>query len=51
MTTYIPPAEPGRTASRRSRPVRLVIGILLALAGNDAWPGSTGTSGMLEVRQ
>src|SRR3954471_327319 len=33
MTTYIPPAEPGRTASRRSRPVRLVIGILLALVG------------------
>src|SRR3954454_17913558 len=33
MTTYIPPAEPGRTTSRRSRPVRLVIGILLALVG------------------
>src|SRR3954468_17596044 len=33
MTTYIPPAEPGRTASRRSRPVRLVIGIPLALVG------------------
>jgi len=33
MTTYIPPAEPGRTASRRSRPVRLVIGIVLALMG------------------
>jgi Domain of unknown function (DUF4389) len=33
MTTYTPPPEPGRTASRRSRPVRLVIGILLALVG------------------
>ena len=33
MTTYTSPPEPGRTASRRSRPVRLVIGILLALAG------------------
>jgi hypothetical protein len=33
MTTYTPPPEPGRTASRRNRPVRLVIGILLALVG------------------
>ena len=33
MTTYTPPPEPGRTASRRIRPVRLVIGILLALVG------------------
>ena len=33
MTTYIPPPEPGRTASRRNRPVPLVIGILLALVG------------------
>jgi hypothetical protein len=33
MTTYTPPPEPGRTASRRSRPVRLVIGILLPLVG------------------
>jgi len=33
MTTSTPPSEPGRTASRRSRPVRLVIGILLALVG------------------
>jgi hypothetical protein len=33
MTTYTPPPEPGRTASRRSRPVPLVIGILLALVG------------------
>jgi hypothetical protein len=28
-----PPPEPGRTASRRNRPVPLVIGILLALMG------------------
>ena len=33
MTTYTPPPEPGRTASRRSRPVPLVIGIVLALVG------------------
>src|SRR3954468_11695409 len=33
MTTYSPPPEPGRTASRRNRPVPLVIGILLALVG------------------
>lgn len=33
MTTYTPLPEPGRTASRRSRPVPLVIGILLALVG------------------
>ena len=33
MTTYPPPPEPGRTASRRNRPVPLVIGILLALVG------------------
>ncbi|MGZ6831617.1 MAG: hypothetical protein ACXVGN_00390 [Mycobacteriaceae bacterium] len=33
MTTYTPPREPGRTASRRNRPVPLVIGILLALVG------------------
>ena len=33
MTTYTPPPEPGRTASRRSRPGPLVIGILLALVG------------------
>src|ERR671920_2121134 len=33
MTTYTPPPEPGRTASRRSRPVPLVIGVLLALVG------------------
>src|SRR4051812_3726487 len=33
MTTYNPPPEPGRTASRRNRPVPLVIGILLALMG------------------
>src|SRR4051794_7227321 len=33
MTTYTPPPEPGRTASRRNRPVPLVIGILLALMG------------------
>ncbi|MFZ2382510.1 MAG: hypothetical protein WAV88_02145, partial [Candidatus Nanopelagicales bacterium] len=33
MTTYTPPPGPGRTASRRSRPVPLVIGILLALVG------------------
>jgi hypothetical protein len=33
MTTYTPPSEPGRTASRRNRPVPLVIGILLALVG------------------
>src|SRR6478736_3823281 len=33
MTTYIPPAEPGRAASRRNPPVPLVIGILLALVG------------------
>ena len=33
MTTYNPPPEPGRTAARRSRPVALVIGILLALVG------------------
>src|SRR3954454_1452922 len=32
MTTYTP-REPGRAASRRSRPVPLVIGILLALVG------------------
>ena len=32
MTTYTPPPEPGRTPSRH-RPVRLVIGILLALVG------------------
>lgn len=32
MTTYTPP-EPGRAASRRNRPVPLVIGILLALVG------------------
>ena len=31
MTIYTPPPEPGRTASRRNRPVPLVIGILLAL--------------------
>ena len=28
MTTYTPPPEPGRTASRRNRPVPLVIGLL-----------------------
>ena len=33
MTTYTPPPEPGRTASRRNRPVPLVIGILIALVG------------------
>ena len=33
MNTHIPPPEPGRTHSRRSRPVPLVIGILLALVG------------------
>src|SRR3954452_25246896 len=33
MTTYTPPPEPGRTASRRNRPVPLVIGILLDLMG------------------
>jgi hypothetical protein len=33
MTTYTPPPEPGRTPSRSNRPVRLVIGILLALVG------------------
>src|SRR4051812_33975991 len=33
MTTYSPPPEPGRTASRRNRPVPLFIGILLALVG------------------
>ncbi len=33
MTTSTPPSEPGRTAARRNRPVRLVIGILLALVG------------------
>lgn len=33
MATYTPPPEPGRTAPRRSRPVPLVIGILLALVG------------------
>src|SRR3954449_3153221 len=33
MTTNTPPSEPGRTASRRNRPVPLVIGILLALLG------------------
>jgi hypothetical protein len=33
MTTSTPPPEPGRTASRRSRPAPLVIGILLALVG------------------
>jgi hypothetical protein len=33
MNTYIPPPEPGRTASRRNRPVPLVFGILLALMG------------------
>src|SRR3954464_12129902 len=33
MTTYTPPPEPGRTASRRNRPFPLVIGILLALVG------------------
>src|SRR3954466_10384651 len=33
MPIYTPPPEPGRTASRRSRPVPLVIGILLALVG------------------
>ena len=33
MTTYTPPPEPGRTAARRSRPVPLVIGILLAVVG------------------
>ena len=33
MTTYTPPPEHGRTAPRRNRPVPLVIGILLALAG------------------
>ena len=32
MTTYTPPPQP-RTVSRRSRPVPLVIGILLALVG------------------
>src|SRR3954454_8665731 len=31
MPIYTPPPEPGRTASRRSRPVPLVIGMLLAL--------------------
>src|SRR4051794_29646341 len=33
MTTYTAPPEPGRTASRRSRPVPLIFGILLALLG------------------
>src|SRR6478609_494811 len=33
MTAYTPPPEPGRTASRRNRPVPLVVGILLALMG------------------
>ena len=33
MITDTPPPEPGRIASRRSRPVPLVIGILLALVG------------------
>jgi hypothetical protein len=33
MTTNGPPPEPGRTASRRNRPVPLIIGILLALVG------------------
>src|SRR3954468_19881765 len=33
MTTYSPPPEPGRTTSRRNRPVPLAIGILLALVG------------------
>ena len=33
MTTYPPPPEPRRTPSRRSRPVPLAIGILLALVG------------------
>ena len=33
MTTATPPPEPGSTASPRSRPVPLVIGILLALVG------------------
>ena len=33
MTTNGPPSAPGRTASRRNRPVPLVIGILLALVG------------------
>lgn len=33
MTTYTPPPEPGCTAPRSSRPIPLVIGILLALVG------------------
>ncbi len=33
MTTDTPPPEPGRTAPRRSRPVPLVVGVLLALVG------------------
>ena len=28
MTTYTPPPGPGRTASRRNRPVPLAIGLL-----------------------
>jgi hypothetical protein len=42
MTTYTPPPEPGRTASRRNRPVPLVIGILLALMGLPLLPGGLG---------
>lgn len=42
MTTYTPPPEPGRTASRRSRPVPLVIGILLALVGFSLLLGGLG---------
>src|SRR3954469_183190 len=33
MSTYTAPPQPRRTASRRNRPVPLVIGILLALVG------------------
>jgi hypothetical protein len=42
MTTYTPPPEPGRTASRRNRPVPLVTGVLLALAGSPLLLGGLG---------
>ena len=51
MTTYIPPAEPGRTASRRSRPVRLVIGILLALVGFPLLLGGLGLGWALATQR
>src|SRR3954464_5382941 len=51
MTTKTRSPDPGRTASRRSRPVPLVIGILLALVGLSLLLGGLGLGWVLATHR